>query len=514
MTNSNPRRQTLPFLHRNWIASINFHDGQAKTTNGDDDHYGRPAKRRRFVESSPDSGIVPDIDGLVLHEDPVSVQPPTMRINVLRIAHKDSSRAKLNSITNGYASSTDKDVMTRARCKITITTPARTPGDAQVLYCDSQICNVRTPPNPAGMSRSARVYLPAPFSVPEEKIYVERDDDTVFDLADKYAVKVELQSAGDQNWPPVSLINSPLDDDLSIPRHWTLEAEISNILDRGRRLGVLKLRKGSAATFKTDFTVDIDVRWETPLSNKHLANGQERGGLAPIAARQQSDEHLPLTNGHGNRNVNGHLTNGCSHPIDDDLDEDAEGELTPSRSLRVRGSKNYNLKDLSAKAQGRLPRKRSRNANLKKDDSERVLYLLPREAVPVREVVLDGFSCCLCNATHQSLTQLRAHLLGHVQYDFEVIPNPGKPGYQLSVSCVAENSGFLLRPKVYQLGRPVKPFDLDKYVEGDNSWTTSRLGPNNDEGAIAVARKASQPKPVARAVQVRILDSSNSIPQC
>ncbi|KAF3765951.1 hypothetical protein M406DRAFT_276707 [Cryphonectria parasitica EP155] len=491
MTKSYPRRQTLPFLHRNWISSVNFHDGHAKLTNGDDEHYLRPAKRRRFMESSPDSGIVPDIDGLVLHDGPVNVQP-VMEINVLKISHKDSARAK----PNGHvSSSTDKDMMTRARCKITITTPARTTGDAQVLYCDSQICSIRTSQNPAGITQMARVYLAHPFTVPEEKIYVERDEDTVFDLADRYGVKVELQSAGDQNWPPLDLLNSSLGDDLSVPRHWILEAEVSNFLDRGRRLGALRLRTGPTVCTNIDFLLDIDVRWTNALPDKHhLTNGQDRSYLAPVAGFHQSEEHMPLTNGH----ANGHFTNGFAHPMDDDLEEDAEGELTPSRSLRARGSKNYNLKDLSAKAQGRQPRKRSKYAD-KKDDSEHVLYRLPKEAVPVRELVVDGFSCCVCHAAHQSLAQLRAHLFSHAQYNFDVvISNPGKPGIQLDVSCVAENSGILLRPKVYQLGRPVKPFDLDKYVEGDDSWATSRLGPNNNESPVAVKRKTSQPRPVEK----------------
>lgn len=513
----------LPYLPRNWKVGIqaatfgaSSRDIHAKIANGHDDHYVRPAKRRRFIESSPDSGIGQEIDAFVLHEDPVDI-PRAMKINVLRLFHKDLSRAKLNALPNGSVAAANKDIETRARCKITITTPGPAPGDAQLLYCDSQMVNIRTSQDSDGVCRTARVELPQRFDVPEEKIYVERSDDAVFDLADTYAVRVELQSAGDDNWPPLNLAHTAFDD-MSLlrapPRHWTLEAEIPNVLGRHRRLGVLKLCKGLEPGAKTEFFVDIDVRWATALPLKRTGEKQERAYFASFAHVER--ELLPLTNGHVNRNVNGHvngninghLTNGHSGIVEDELEDDAEGELTPGRSLRVRGSTNYNLKDLSARAQGRAPRKRTKNADGKKADGERVLYRLPKEAIPVKEVVVDGFSCCICHAAHESLAQLRAHLFSHAQYRFDLVVNPGKPRHQLDVSCVAGSSGAMLRPKVYQLGRPTKPFDLDKYVEGDDSWITSRLGPSNDDGLMATggARKVSQSKgPTARAAQVRNL---------
>lgn len=504
----------LPYLPRNWKVGIqaatlgaSFRDINTKIANGHDDHYARPAKRRRFMESSPDSGIGQEVDGFVLHEDPVDI-PRAMKINVLRLVHKDLSRAKLNALLpNGNVAAANKDIETRARCKITITTPGPTPDHTQLLYCDSQIVDIRTSQDSDGVCRTARVELPHRFDVPEEKIYVERVDDAVFDLADTYAVKVELQSAGDDNWPPLDLAHMAFDDVSllrSPPRHWTLEAEIPNVLERNRRLGGMRLCKGSGPGVKTDFFVDIDVRWATALPVKNTGKAQERAYLAPIANVER--ELLPLTNGHVNGNANGHLTNGHSSMLEDELEEDAEGELTPGRSLRVRGSTNYNLKDLSAKAQGRAPRKRTKNPDGKKADGERVLYRLPKEAIPVKEVVVDGFSCCICHAAHESLAQLRAHLFSHSQYRFELSANTGKPVHQLDVYCVADSPVAVLRPKVYQLGRPTKPFDLDKYVEGDDSWITSRLGPSNDDGLTASggARKPSQTKwPTAKAAQVR-----------
>lgn len=505
MTNSHPPRRTLPFLHRNWLASINYHDGHhARLANGDDDQYMRPSKRRRFIEGSPDSGIVPDIDGVVLHDSPVHVEP-AIEINVLKISHKDSSRAKTNGLPNGNVSSADKDVVTRARCKITITTAIGTAEEMQVLYCDSQICNVRTPQDPVGISRMARVYLPQPFKVLEEKIYVERDDETVFHLADQYMLKVELLSAGDQNWPPLNLINSAMDDNIQVPRHWTLEAEVPNILDRGRRLGALKLRKEVASSTKTDFFLDVDVRWTTllPLLTDNQSNGHRLDCPDSASNYHSSKESLPPTNGLVNGDSTRHLTNGHTHLGDEDLEEDAEGELTPSRSLRARGSKNYNLKDLSAKAQGREPRKRSKFAGFRKTNSEQVTYRLPKEAVPLKEVTVDGFSCCICHATHQSLSLLRAHLFSHSEYDFDPMHNPNKSGILFDVSYIGDDTGSEIHKKVFQLGRPIKPFHLERYILGDNSWVISRLGPNNDENFDISTRMSFQPKPLGKAIPVR-----------
>lgn len=522
------RQQRLPYLQRNWLTVVNYWQGAGAglsskvddaaigITNGADEHYQRPAKRRRFIEGSPDSGIGHEVDGFVLHEDPVEPQR-SMRIESLTIMHKDESCTRSNGTLGRGLARTSKDITTtKARCKITITTSGRILGDLQVLFCDSQICTITTLQKSPGVSRMARVHLPQPFLVPEEKIFVERDDDAVFDLADKYALKVELESAGDLNWPPLSLADLVNEDDISLVapatrsypdvRHWTLRCEFLNILDPARRSGSLRVCRGSGASNRTDFVTKIDLTWATAVPEKNQTKRWQNGGLASGLFPEEQDESMPLTNGHVNgQPVNGRTPNGHTQTTEDEVEEEVEGELTPSRSLRMRGpTKSYNLKVLSAQAQGREPRKRSKNADFKKPDTDRVVYQLPREATPIKEVVVDGFSCCVCHAPHQSLVQLRAHLFSHSQYSFEVNPNTGKPGCLMEVLCVVENSGPFLRPKIYQLGKPTKAFDIDKYVEGDDSWVNSRLGPDNDDGSVLATRKTHQPRTIAsRIIQVR-----------
>lgn len=520
-----PRQQRLPYLQRNWLTVVNYWQGAgagakaddagSRVTNGGDEHYHRPAKRRRFVECSPDSGIGHEIDGFVLHEDPVEPQR-SMRIDGLTITHKDESHSRSNGSLGRSVAQPSKDITTiKARCKITISTPGRKPGDLQVLFCDSQICTISTLQKSPGVSRMAKVYLPQPFLVPVEKIFIERDDDAVFDLADNYALKVELESAGDLNWPPLTLADLANEDEMpmaastsgaySVLRHWTLRCEFSDILNPGRRSGSLRVRKGSGPSTRTDFGTKIDLNWATALPEKDMIKGWQKDSLTPAVDLEQQEEPMPLTNGHVNGQlINGRMPNGHVQVMEDEVEEDTEGQLTPSRSLRMRGpTKSYNLKVLSAKAQGREPRKRSKNADPKRPETDRVVYNLPKEATPVREVVVDGFSCCICHAPHQSLIQLRAHLLSHSQYSFDIDPSAAKSGCQIDISCVAENSGPFLRPKIYQLGKPTKAFDIEKYVDGDDSWATSRLGPNNDDGSAVVTRKAPQTKAIAtRSIQV------------
>ncbi|KAG8160139.1 hypothetical protein KVR01_009675 [Diaporthe batatas] len=518
MTRSTARTRDLPYLHRNWIIAINYLQSAAlgfksneihqKLANGHDDHDTRPAKRRRYAENSPDSGLGQDLDSLLLPSKPGEIQR-AIRIEVLKIAHKDSSRQRHNPALNGTIPPAIKDAASiRARCKITITTARHMPGEARILYCDSQICTIKTFQNPAGLSQMARVYLPQPFHIPEEKIYVERDDDAVFDLADQYSMSLELESAGDRNWPPLNLADTSFDENVflghsSASRHWTLAAEIPKIIDGGRRSGLLRLHKGSCQGVRTDFVLDVDVRAATALPERHSWNSRERVSPCPATLADQQDETLPLTNGQVNgayaNGINGNLVNGTSGLIDDDAEEEAEGELTPSRSLRIRGTKNYNLKDLSNRAQGRKGRNRLAKAELRRADADRILYHLPRESGPVKEVLVLGFACCFCHASHQSLAQLRAHLPSHPQYRFEVSISSGKMGAPVDVSCIAVNGGPFLRPTIYQLGKPTKAFDLDKYVEGDDSWVKSRLGPHNDDGPVVSAHKASH----ARTGQVR-----------
>jgi hypothetical protein len=487
----------LPFLHRNWLKATNHWNtkmgnkpsSQTRDTGdklADDDHQARRAAKRRRIDD--------DYDGFPLFENYGTAQR-ALRIEVLKISHKDSPRVK-NGIFNGVIAPNVRDVVqVKARCKLTIT--GYKGGEAVVLHVDSQVCDIRLFKNPAGSSPMARFSSIRPFHIPEEKIFLERDDDAVFGLANTYSVLVELESAGDANWPPTDLV--PISDEdtfynRGLPsRQWVLTANIADLFSSRNRKSVrLRVKKQPANDVATNFLMDLDVRWLTPISSQRRPREHTKDIQPSISVFDPNEPTAPLVNGNTNlpnpvngtnthrrdSQVNGEgelaLNGQANGSVADPAEELAEGELTPGRSRRTRLDINYNVKQMWNNAVGKETRKRRKlGEDHSQLDEHTITYLLPPE-----QVQTDKFACLLCGAENDRLCQLRAHYLSHPQYDFHFEIKP-KAGYCVTVKPNADGRGSPLRPKVYQLGLPVKPLDLEKYVNGDDSWVTSRLGPDN-----------------------------------
>ncbi|KAK3343909.1 hypothetical protein B0T25DRAFT_311305 [Lasiosphaeria hispida] len=528
MTGTNRRNRSLPYLHRNWIKATNHWDAKMgnkvsapSRDSGDksfdhDDQFQRAAKRRRIDN---------DYDGFPLLEGHAKAKR-ALRIEVLKICHKDSPRLK-SGIMNGIVAPNVKDIAhVRARCKLTIC--SRQGGEQVVLHVDSQVCDLKIFKNPAASSAMARFASLAPFHIPEDKIYLERDDDAVFGLANSYTVNIELESAGDPNWPPSGLVSVGDEDAFysrGLPtRQWALTASIADIFNsRNRKEIRLRVKKQPQQDIVTNFIMDIDVRWLTPISSQLVMRAQEKDILPSITVFDPNEPIHALvssntngTNGvsgangivngtNGVNGINGHhpepLVNGDADGIAsghtsmslDQPEELAEGELTPSRSRRTRAEINYNVKQMWNNAVGKETKKRRRHDEENGQvDEHTITYLLPPE-----QVQTERYGCLICGAENDRLNQLRAHYLSHPQYDFRFEVRP-KGGCCVSVTHSAQNDGSPLRPKIYQLGLPVKPLDLDKYVEGDESWITSRLGPDDGrevEGNFAPVKAAPKLAP-------------------
>ena len=491
MTTFSHRNRRLPFLHRNWLKATNHwnskmgnqassHSRDPADKLADDDHQPQRAAKRRRIDN--------EYDGFALFEDYGTAQR-ALRIEVLKISHKDSPRVK-NGILNGVIPPNVRDVVqVKARCKLTIC--GHKGGEAVVLHVDSQVCDIRIFKTPAGSTPMARFSSIKPFHVPEEKIFLERDDDAIFGLANSYSVLLELESAGDSNWPPTDLV--PISDEdtfynRGLPsRQWVLTASITDVFSSRNRKSVrLRVKKQPLTDVATNFLMDMDVRWLTPISSQLKPREHTKDVLPSISVFDPNEPAVPIVNGVNGLNkhrresqVNGEgdittngQTNGASLDPADDL---AEGELTPGRARRrARQDINYNVKQMWNNAVGRETRKRRKFSDEHGQvDDHTITYLLPPE-----QVQTDKFACLLCGAENDRLSQLRAHYLSHPQYDFHFEFRP-KAGYCVTVKPSASGHGSPLRPRVYQLGLPVKPLDLDKYVNGDDSWVTSRLGPDD-----------------------------------
>ncbi|KAL2265569.1 hypothetical protein VTJ83DRAFT_6669 [Remersonia thermophila] len=519
-----PRHRGLPFLHRNWLKATNHWHNMGNKLSSPSENGGaglngldgaqRPAKRRR---------IDTDYDGFPLFEGYATAQR-ALRIEVLKISHKDAPRVK-NGILNGVVAPNVRDVVhVRARCKLTIC--GYKAGEPVVLHVDSQLCDLRLFKNPAGSTPMARFSSIRPFHVPEEKIFLERDDDAVFGLASSYSILVELESAGDMHWPPADLV--PITDEdtfhnRTLPsRQWVLAASIADLFaTRNRKTARLRVKKEAAAdAANTNFYLDLDVRWMTPISSQLRPREYSKdvqpsisvidpheppashpnGDAAPTVAVNGDAGHRIDSQVNGVKDVKPRLpTPGAA--LNEHADELAEGELTPSRSRRARQDINYNVKQMWNNAVGREPRKRRKQGDEGgQPDEHSITYLLPPE-----QVQTDKFACLLCGAENHRLSQLRAHYQCHPQYEFRFESRP-KAGCCVMVKPVANGHGSPLRPRVYQLGLPVKPLDLDKYVNGDDSWVTSRLGPDNDREVNGPADpKAARTIPPAKRTRKKIL---------
>ncbi|KAL3602607.1 hypothetical protein FPOAC2_06917 [Fusarium poae] len=182
-----------------------------------------------------------------------------------------------------------------------------------------------------------------------------------------------------------------------------------------------------------------------------------------------------LNGTHDTNGVNGHEQvneEDMSHDLSHDLDEDLEGDQTPNRHLRKRANnKQYNLKVLTDQAHGKESKPRAKSGHLAQIEG-RVTYLPPVNTA----VHLDSWRCLNCACSNESLDMLRAHLKDyHPNYDYALENTSEGPLFRVTrISGPADSPSNTL-----QLGRPTKSFNLDDYNRGDESWITSRFGPDH-----------------------------------
>lgn len=438
----------------------------------------RAAKRRR---------IASDYDGFPLYEDHKNTTR-ALRIEILKIIHKDAPRLK-NGILNGLVPPNVRDIThVRARCKLSIC--GLQGGQLTLLHVDSQVCELKIFKNPAGSMPMARVSSIKPFHIPEDKIYLQRDDDAIFGLADGYQVRIELESAGEANWPPRMLVPVSFTEEESLhgslpARQWGLSATINDIYNsRNRKSARLRVDKKPNQDTLTNFVMDVDVRWLTPISSQLAKMDYEKDVLECITAIDPDDprpltetvvngingvgiHHEPLLNG-DIKMVNGQVPGVATEPTE----ELGEEEVTPGRARRTRPEINYNVKQTFNNLVGNKPRKRRRASDETEQVDEHIItYILPPE-----QVQAEQFGCLMCGAEHERFSQLRAHYACHPQWEFRFDIRP--KGIFVTVGNAAGHPAPI-RPSIYQLGLPVTSLDLDRYVNGDFSWVTSRLGPDD-----------------------------------
>ncbi|TLS23721.1 uncharacterized protein PpBr36_06296, partial [Pyricularia pennisetigena] len=496
-------RRDLPFLHRNWIDGLQ-NAMEPRPPRRLDNHLMdgcRPTKKRRLERDAGVYNPYLAAKAVGLPEE-AGDQRQALCINVLRIQHKDTPKAGASASSQHLDGPAE---ISRARCKVTI--HACENGSKELLFCASQVCSVQTYKNPSAPGYVAKINLPKPFIVPADMIMIDRHEHNhIFDLAASYTTEIELGGVGDASWPPFKLIKSDAADAFSVSyrpderQKWSLVAVIDDICPKSLAPDSLSLRHRSIEMpdCSTDLVLKKEILWTTGFTEKATKGLSADTGDAKTPTRPAMNG--TAVNGMANGHVNGFLPNGYSHHGPEltngisanghvnghaEEDDDAEGELTPNRSLRTRGpAKSYNLKELSDKAHGTERRRRRKLGDMDKEEraaadgiGRNVVYKLPSE-----EVTVEGLSCCVCGATSPSTQQLRAHFFCHPRYQFDFMEaRHGKDAPHVvfvSLDAMAAE-GQSMQPRVFQLCRAKGPLDLSRYLDGDHSWVTSRFGPDH-----------------------------------
>ncbi|CAK7264968.1 hypothetical protein SEPCBS119000_001263 [Sporothrix epigloea] len=301
-----PGRRRLPFLQRNWTAGVTAsrewvpkrHLSAASTTTRqlplrgvDEDPYLRPLKRPRLGQPTPGTS----------EDDAEASQRPGgqsngLRIQIFNVFHQDTPRLRFANSLADKESSFD---VTRYSARFKITVLSETHGKPQPMYCSAQTGAVQAVrASSDGRYGLAKLVLES-FTVPLEEIAVLHRDGGSPRLADKYILRVEIEStASNEPWPPLDLLSltdanrTDADNRPKKASDCVLCAEASNLFGRPRMRIPLWIRESAQKNaVRTSFVLDMDVRWTTgflqrPRKQLHL-------GVLPTIVALHPDEPLP-----------------------------------------------------------------------------------------------------------------------------------------------------------------------------------------------------------------------------
>lgn len=301
-----PSRRRLPFLHRNWTAGVaasqawvpkrkepvNFTAARPSPSRDLDGDVGRrPFKRQRLCPSPPGAAE----DASKPPQRP-SDRSNGLRIQMFNVFHQDTPRLRFASSLADKESSFDATRYS-ARFKITILSEAD--GKPQLKYYTSQIGAVQAiRASSNGRYGLAKLVL-EPFTVPLEEIAVLHRDGDKLGLAEKYLLRVEIEStASNESWPPLDILSST---DASQPgsnnrqknaSDCVLCAETSELFGRPRMRIPLWIRESAQRdAVRTSFVMDMDVRWTTGFLER--PRRQFSLGVLPTIVALHPDEPLP-----------------------------------------------------------------------------------------------------------------------------------------------------------------------------------------------------------------------------
>lgn len=329
---------------------------------------------------------------------------------------------------------------------------------------------------------------PQSFIFLPHELYMNRkvkgdEFDYTYSFADRYSLQVILEPVGYQkSWPPVEVPSAgDLENDtrdFAVSRaidekkaSWTdvnLWAETKGLMTPGRQIQTPELKACFGPKRQTlNDVLNLKFLWALPSH------------LSAAAAKWVKAEP--------------------SVEVPDELKDVPEASPRKSEALSVppespahsRGQRSrqtvatYNLKALSAQAQGRSPRKRKPQENNSSTDSTGVTVSIKIGGVEaeeygvVRECKVDGLVCPFCRRHNKSVNLLTFHLQNeHHNWKFRLAHSP--PQVQYVATLVKSRPSDPSQTLNYTKPRTI--FELDKYLSGDDTWVKKRCGPNHDNG--------------------------------
>lgn len=369
----------------------------------------------------------------------------------------------------------------------------------------NQYCILRIDQRHDG-SISRKILLPEPFIFRPEDFYVNRkrrkedgrflsgkDRIHTFGFADKYNLHIFIEhreSAG--IWPPIAI-----------------DAETNTSDDKDSHLISEALEKGSIDKDDLQLFTNIRIFSDPPMQTIRRTilqvNHRNTRQKLPYTLKSRLDWTLPSIH----TKVNLKCQKGESRinsiskftrlipPVSPVLmQEQASISESPAdeRTQRKRANvPTYNLKALSAYAQGKSPRK----SNLPLSKSEQrtldrgeggIKYTFQQEQFSEGnkfETTVLGLGCIMCGSRSISLADLRLHLRtdhsafkfvmrrkdSSITFNLEVIKHPG---VQPNLDAVLQMTFEMRKPN------PRSILNLEAFLEGNETWATSRQRLRND----------------------------------
>lgn len=529
-------RTGLPFRHRDWKHGISGfkasgakQDPRTSTADaakegGGGDGRQRSSRRSQLPGQLRRLNAVDEplsIDPFLVAENPADFQEKLL-IDVRQFVDRNFSR----KVRPGPDIPPDR-LLLRSPARLMISVFYSRYGRYKLRHTDTKDCSIETYVRHGGKHLLGKVQGLTPFEITKDQLCVLRDDNSV-GLADNYKLELVFETTDITAWPPLRLADDP-DLAVSNTREWRLKTSVTDVLE-AKHMPAAVLLLTEVDESLTVYDLKLDMRWSTGFSQAAIEKYMQQRLLPSIVVppeegedRPDDDEdaaesnlsgttcgvdhemaeYRPKAARSGSRtphyNMNG-IINGIGgveriNAFDDinsfdgagGFDSDDQGtenelETTPGRSLRARGqTKQYNLKLLSDQAQGkaRKPRKpRVAAENGKLGEVERVNYLF----LEPLNLQLADFLCCRCGASCETMSQLRLHLQNHddLELSFHVSKN-GECTIRVSLKDSSrEMHGPPAQGNTFQLGRPKEILNLEKIVDGDTSWITSRFGPENE----------------------------------